>query len=486
MHLMRWKSILTVWALMLVAEGSSLASTPNIVIVLADDMGYGDAGCYNPDSQCPTPHIDALAKQGMRFTDAHSAGAWCTPSRYGLLTGRYPFRTSLQWRNQPVIADGIQTIADVLRDANYATAMVGKWHLGFENAENLDFNNVRGGPVDRGFDSFFGLPASLDIPDYYWIINSKVPHPPTVPIADSNTDGWSSIQGKFWRGGLRGKDFIMHEVLDRIADEAETSIEKLSHSSRPFFLYVPLTSPHTPWLPSARHRDASKAGLYGQFVAHTDAVLGRIVQQVHERGIEDTTLVIFTSDNGPVWYTTDTQRFGHDAAGGLRGMKGDVWEAGHRVPFIVKWPGHVPAGTTQPQLFSFVDLHATLATLAGATKSTTALDSISFADVWLGKTENTARTQLISFQDAIVLRDGPWKLITRPGSSGFLSDDPRQPFLSKDALNPELESPNQAAGQLYHLERDPGEARNLWNERPAVVRRLKATLQELMQVPARK
>ncbi len=201
---------------------------PNIVIILADDMGYGDPGCYNQNSKCPTPNIDALAAAGLRFTDAHAAGAWCTPSRYGLLTGRYAFRTSLKWQTQPVVADGVQTIAEVLREAGYQTAMVGKWHLGFVGGAEGDFTrDLRGGPSDRGFSTFFGMPASLDIPDYFWIVDRRVPSPPRIPIADSNSEGWSRVQGRFWRGGLRSEDFVMEEVLDRIATEADHRVASL-------------------------------------------------------------------------------------------------------------------------------------------------------------------------------------------------------------------------------------------------------------------
>lgn len=456
---------------------------PNIVIVLADDMGYGDAGCYNANSKCPTPNIDALAAAGMRFTDAHAAGAWCTPSRYGLLTGRYAFRTSLKWQEQPVIAAGVKTIGDTLRTAGYATAMVGKWHLGFDNAKEPDFSGeITGGPCDRGFDDYFGLPASLDIPDFYWIEDRSVPNPPTVPIADSNSDpkDWNPIQGRFWRGGKRGADFEMEACLDRIGTEAAKRIDSLSGKEQPFFLYVPLTSPHTPWLPSEKYATANGAGEYSQFVAHTDAILGQILAALRANKIEQETLVIFTSDNGPVWYEFDTKRYGHDSMGGWRGMKGDVWEAGHRVPFVVRWPGKVKAGSSSDQLLSFVDLHATLADLVGATLPDSAVDGKSFAGVWQGTSSRVVRTELVSFQTPIVLRTGKWKLITRPGSSGFLAHDRNgNPFLSADVLNPDLKDGKETEGQLYDLANDPAEATNLWSSRRDVVKQLSSRLKQL-------
>ncbi len=463
--------------------GAERSQQPNVVIVLADDMGYGDPGCYNPSSKCPTPNIDRLAADGMRFTDAHAAGAWCTPSRYGLLTGRYAFRTSLAWQKQPVIADEVATLADTLREAGYQTALVGKWHLGFEGGTKIDYAvELKGGPCDRGFDTFFGLPASLDIPDYYWIRNRRVPHKPTVPIADGSSDDWSPVQGRFWRGGLRGEDFVLEEVLDRLAAEAERQVETMAKAETPFFLYLPLTSPHTPWLPSPAHEGADEAGLYSQFVNHTDAVVGRVLAALERAQVASDTVVVFASDNGPVWYQADTKRFGHDSMGGLRGMKGDVWEAGHRVPFIVRWPGNVAAGSVSDQLISFVDLHATLAELAGTTAPPSASDSISFAGVWLGTDQRIARSELISFQTPIAIRSGSWKLITRPGSAGFLSHhrDGPSPFLQNDELNPTASAAaNQPAGQLYDLSNDLGETNNLWDEHPQQVKRLRQRLVEL-------
>lgn len=460
----------------------AVADHPHIVIVLADDMGYGDPGCYNPQSKCPTPNIDALAAGGLRFTDAHAAGAWCTPSRYGLLTGRYAFRTSLAWQQQPVIAESVETIADVLRAAGYQTSMVGKWHLGFEGASQLDYQQeILGGPCDRGFTNYLGLPASLDIPDYYWIVDRKVPYPPSVKIQDRQSENWSSVQGKFWRGGLRGKDFVMEQVLDRIAEAADQQITELAKTDAPFFLYVPLTSPHTPWLPAPAYAAANAAGLYSQFVAHTDAVVGRIMASLERNRLSDDTLLIFTSDNGPVWYQSDTQRFGHDSMGGLRGMKGDVWEAGHRVPFIVRWPSHVPAGAVSDQLLGFVDIHATLADIAGAQAASSAVDSRSFADVWLAKTDAVIRSELVCFQQAIAIRSGQYKLINRLGSAGFLSHDRQAPFLSKDELNPELEAADAARGQLYDLAVDRAETTNLWKEKPELVQRLLGKLESIAE-----
>ncbi len=254
-------------------------------------------------------------------------------------------------------------------------------------------------------------------------------------------------------------------------------------------MYVALTAPHTPWLPGEAYASANQAGLYSQFVHHTDAVVGRILASLDRHAVSEDTLVIFTSDNGPVWYQTDVERFGHDSAGGLRGMKGDVWEAGHRVPFIVRWPPKqkekVPAGRVCDQLFGFVDIHATLAEIAGTTKAESAVDSVSFADVWRGVTDQVMRTELVCFQEPIAIRAGHWKLINRLGSAGFLSHRPdgQTAFLARtrDALNPDGTTANAPTGQLYDLAADPGETRNLWNDKPELVSQLRLRLQELAQ-----
>ena len=473
--------ILAVLNVLFASVSMRAAEKPNIVIILADDMGYGDPGCYNKGSKCPTPHIDSLARDGMRFTDAHSAGSWCTPSRYGLLTGRYAFRTSLAWRSQPVIANDVSTIANVLQDAGYATAMVGKWHLGFENGAQADFTkDLLGGPCDRGFSTYFGLPASLDIPDYFWIVNRAVPKPPTIRIEDSNSDGWSPVQGRFWRGGLRGPDFVMEEVLDRIGKEADNRITELAKSDDPFFLYIPLTSPHTPWLPSDAYKDADGAGMYSQFVAHTDAVVGSVLDSINRNGQSKNTLVIFTSDNGPVWYRYDVDRFQHDSTGGLRGMKGDVWEAGHRIPFLVRWPGVVPSNAVCNELISFVDVHATLAAVAGTKRAGSALDSLNLVDLWTGKSSAGPRKELICFQEPIAIRSGSWKLVNRRGSAGFLSNRRRKNAFLDDAERTSSNTDEKTPpGQLYDLSNDLAETKNLWNEKPQLVARLKKRLAEI-------
>ncbi|MCP4856383.1 MAG: sulfatase-like hydrolase/transferase, partial [Fuerstiella sp.] len=252
---------------------------PNIVYIMVDDMGYGDTGCYNPKSKILTPNIDSLANAGMRFTDAHSPGALCHPSRYGLLTGQHPFRANVEsWRTRAVIRNGQTTIASLLQSNGYRTAMVGKWHLGFD--ENGYENPLPGGPVDRGFDSFFGIRASTDIPPYFYIRDDHAVVPPSDSIEANKSEGWSPIQGAFWRAGGIAPDLKLKDVLPRFTDEAITVIEDHAETKnkKPLMLYLAYPAPHTPWLPSNKFRGSSKAGMYGDFLVMVDAMIGRVLE----------------------------------------------------------------------------------------------------------------------------------------------------------------------------------------------------------------
>src|SRR6056297_434948 len=367
-------------------------SQPNIILILVDDMGYGDLKSYNPESKIPTPTIDELAEEGIRFTDAHAAGAVCHPSRYGLLTGRYPFRTDTSvWPEQPVIDDDRMTIASLLRSEGYRTEMVGKWHLGFDEPEAIEAsrengvesgNNTRaafrqyedgqilsGGPADRGFDGFFGIRASTDIPPYFYILDDRVVSPPSDSTENNFSGGiWTDIQGAFWREGGISPDLNLADVLPRFTEESINEIET-HHSSNidePLFLYIAYPAPHTPWLPFDEFEGVSGAGMYGDFMAMVDAEIGKILSAADKAGMTDETLVIFTSDNGPVWYDKDKEHFDHDSQGGLRGMKGDAYEAGHRVPFIIKWPGVIQEASVSGQTISFTDMMATFADILNA------------------------------------------------------------------------------------------------------------------------
>jgi len=443
---------------------------PNIVYIMVDDMGYGDPKCYNPNSKIPTPHIDSLARQGMRFTDAHAPGPLCHMSRYGLLTGRFPFRTNVsRWPKHALIEPGQMTIASLLNQQGYRTAMVGKWHLGF-NEDGYD-QPLPGGPVDCGFDTFFGIRASTDIPPYFYIAGDQAVSPPTHHIDAKNTDGWSPIQGEFWRAGGIAPGLELKDVLPRFTDEAIQVIDDhaASKPQQPLFLYVAYPAPHTPWLPAPPFQGKSGAGMYGDFAMMVDGMIGRVLRALDEAGMTDQTLVIFTSDNGPVWYEKDVERFGHDSSGGLRGMKADAWECGHRMPFIARWPGQVAAGSVSEQTISFVDMLATFAGIVGTELPAGAgPDSCNILPLLRGQ-EKPVRESLVlaSGNGTMTVRMGPWKLINALGSGGF--SDPKRVKPGKD----------DPPGQLYNLAEDLAEANNLYAQMPAKVDELTRELERI-------
>ncbi len=451
------------------------AENPHILLILVDDMGYGDPGCYNRASKIPTPHIDSLAAAGMRFTDAHAAGPLCHVSRYGLLTGRYPFRAQCgAWSRRPVIDQQRMTIASLLSDAGYSTAMVGKWHLGF--AFSGYDQPLQGGPADRGFDTFFGIRASTDIPPYFYIRNRRAVVPPTETIVANSSQGWSPIQGAFWRAGGIAPDLKLEEVTPRFTEEAVAVIE--SHAARAndklLMLYLAYPSPHTPWLPSEGFKGRSEAGMYGDFMMMVDAHIGRVLAALKKARMTDDTLVIFSSDNGPVWYDADVRRLDHDSCGGLRGMKADAWEAGHRMPFIVRWPGKVKSGSVSDQMICFTDLLATFAEIVGRRLPDDAgPDSFSFLPEILGKRpeDKPVRSYLpvASGGGVMTIRRGSWKLITGLGSGGF--SQPR-------SVKPQ---PGEPPMQLYDLSKDLSETTNLYARHPEIVKELLAQLKRIRE-----
>ncbi len=447
---------------------------PNIVLIVADDMGYGDASCYNPDSQIPTPNIDSLAQDGMKFTDAHAPGAVCVPSRYGMLTGQYPFNMP-EIRDEPRITSGQLTVGGLLQDAGYFTACVGKWHLGFDGGTKLDrdFSEpMTGGPVDRGFDYYYGIPASLDIPPYYYIENDQDVQPPTDQIGANSSEGWSPIQGAFWREGGVAPDFEHDEVLPRFIDKANEFLDTHAEerADQPFFLYLPLAAPHTPWLPSEKYEDSSGAGMYGDFVRQVDAGIGDVLSKLDELELVENTLVIFTSDNGPVWYDNDTREFDHDSAGMLRGMKGDIWEAGHRMPFLARWPGRIQPGSESVETICFTDILATCADLVGNADAEIPEESVSILPALLDEDYQAPLRETTLHQSSrgfFAVRKGKWKLIDGRGSGGFTRPS---------RIEPEEGEP---AGQLYDLEADLREENNLYQDHPEVVKELMADLRRI-------
>jgi arylsulfatase A-like enzyme len=459
--------------LALFAPAPAWAAPPNLVIVLADDLGYGDPGCYNKDSKIPTPNLDRLASQGMRFTDAHTPSAVCTPTRYGILTGRYCWRTSLKrgvldGYSPLLIERGRLTLPALLKQHGYATACVGKWHLGLGTAKQTDYARpLRPGPNAVGFDYFFGIPASLDMPPYVFVENDAVTQAPTGIIAASAMRRYGG--NGFWRAGAIAPGFRHQDVLPRLADKAVELLRKQDRA-KPFFLYLALSAPHTPWLPTDEFRGKSGAGFYGDFMAQVDAVADRVLRALDDAGLADNTLLVFTSDNGAHWLPEDIRRWQHRANDDLRGQKADIWDGGHRVPFLVRWPGKVRPGSTSRELICLTDLMATAADVVGAKlPEGAAEDSFSILPALRGeKRDRPVRVAVVhhSGDGTFGIRQGPWKLALALGSHGFSAPQDVKP------------QPGGPRGQLYNLDDDPEEQHNLWLQRPEVVQRLTALLEK--------
>lgn len=459
-------------------EREHQSSSPNIVFILADDLGIGDVRSYNSSSNVPMPNVNRLAEQGMLFTDAHASGSWCTPSRYGLMTGRYPFRSEMEeWGERALIQPGQTTLASFLKDNGYHTGMVGKWHLGFEGGTDFDCSKpLEGGPVDHGFDTFFGIHTSLDIPPFFYIQNDECIAAPTQTIYGrrSSKSFWNNIQGPFWSKGGIAPGFRHENVLPRWREKAVSFLEnrRRSEDEQPFFLYLALTAPHTPWLPLEPFQGKSGAGAYGDFAMQVDGVVGSVLQALKRLDVAKNTLVIFTSDNGPVWYPKDEERFDHRSTSIYRGMKGDAWEGGHRMPFIARWPGHISAGTASDETIAFTDMLATIGAILGEELPAKAgEDSYSFLPVLLGKDlEEPVHEVLVhggfTGTEELAVRKGRWKLIPWRGSGGFTDPAQRDP------------KPGEPPGQLYNLQDDPGESKNVYQKNPKVVDQLQSLLEK--------
>lgn len=459
------------------AVAESESKLPNIVVILADDMGYGDLGAYNQASKIPTPNMDAIANEGIRFTDAHTPSAVCTPTRYGLLTGRYAWRSRLKsgvlfGESPALIEEDRMTIQSMLQDKGYATAGIGKWHLGLGDKEKTDYSQpLRPGPISSGFDYYFGIPASLDMAPYLYFENEQVVQAATTQVARGKLARYGG-EG-FWREGAIAPDFSHLEVLPTLAKKAESYIaERAQQSQQPFFLYMPLPSPHTPWVPKAEFKGKSAAGVYGDFTHQTDAVIGQVLAALKTNGLAENTLVIVTSDNGSHWKASDIEEFDHLANANWRGMKADIYEGGHRVPFIASWPQGIPAGSVSDENLSLVDLLATFAALVGSElPDNAAEDSYNLLSSLTGdKRQQNIREATVyhAVGGMFAIQQGPWKYIQGQTSGGFGAKGQRRKLLKAN--------PNLPKGQLYNLATDPSESTNLYLEQPEKVAQLKALL----------
>ena len=469
------------------------ADSPNIVLIYADDLGFGDVQCYNPTrGKISTPHIDRLASEGMRFTDAHSSSGVCSPSRYTILTGRYHWRSRLQsgivglWGN-PLIAPERLTIGGLAKQQGYDTIAIGKWHLGWSwpipqersrqfkagpsgkevNRETLAVwrevfsQPIQGGPTAVGFDQYFGTDVP-NWPPYCFIENEHTVGIPTQYLSQSLLgNNQASKQGPAL------KDWTLEPILPALGNRAEKYIQSRAKSNTPFLLYMPLTSPHTPLSVNEAWKGKSGLGLYADFVMETDAIVGQVVDALDQAGLADSTLVLFTSDNGCAPYigVSKLQEQGHYPSGPLRGYKADAWEGGHRVPFIVRWPGQVEPGSVCHQLVHQADLMATLADVTDASLTMDqAEDSFSILPLLQGHDTPIRATSIsCSIRGVPSLRDGVWKYIAAPGSGGWGKGGDQSQSV-----------------QLYNLAEDLGEARNLADRHPDKLDQMQGLLEKLI------
>lgn len=473
------------------------AELPNIVFILADDLGSGDPGCYNADSKIPTPHLDRLAGQGLRFTDAHSPSSVCTPTRYALLTGRYAWRTRLQrnvlgpW-DKPLIAPDRLTVGKLLQEHGYATACIGKWHLGqtwattdgrppvggARNAlSNVDFAKpIIDGPVTRGFDHYFGTIVP-NYPPYCFVQDDHTVGIPSEPMSGDNFN----IPGPTVPG------WKLEDILPGLTSHAVKWVEHAAKAKRPFFLYFALTSPHYPVVPAPEFVGTTKVGAYGDFVHQTDWSIGQILNALERSGVAENTLVIFTSDNGaevtgevkPGVYDR-VQQFAHRSSGELRGAKRDAWEGGHRVPMIARWPGRISAGSVTDEVVCHVDFLATVADILDHTlPDNAAEDSVSILPVLLGEPLSAPVREATVHHSArgkFAIRQGDWVLIDAPG--GDDNGARGEPQWLRDERG---YSPHPHAGELFNLREDRAQRHNLFAEKPELVRELKALLEKYVR-----
>jgi arylsulfatase A len=485
----------------LLAVSASAATRPNIVYILADDMGVGDVSVLNAKSAWQTPHIDRLAKEGIAFTDAHSSSAVCTPSRYAIMTGRYNWRSARKSGvgsgfSPALIEPGRMTVPSFLAQHGYTTAMIGKWHLGLNwmpltgaalaakddpadgetarrapaatgagkpDEAKVDFSKpFGGGPVAIGFQSFFGISASLDMPPYAWLRDDHVDALPLHAIAGNKGQA-------MWRAGPAAEGFAHIDVLPREAEEAVAYIGR-QDAKKPFFLYLALTAPHTPIVPSGEFAGKTKTTVYGDFCVQVDDVVGRVVAALKAQHLDENTIVVFTADNGcsPAANFADLKNVKHDPQAGRRGEKADIYEGGHRVPFILRWPAGVKAGRVSDEVICQSDLLATCAAIVGEKLPVTAgEDSVSILPALNGEKLNAPLREAIvhhSINGSFAIRQGAWKLCLCPDSGGWSDPKPGKAPAGSPAF------------QLFNLESDPAETNNVVAAHPEIVAKLGALM----------
>lgn len=480
------KLLFSALAFALLAATASAAAKPNIIYVLCDDLGYGDVKCLNPQGKIPTPHLDKLAAGGMIFTDVHSSSSVCTPTRYGIMTGRYNWRSKLQsgvlgGLSPRLIESGRLTVAQLLKEHGYHTAAIGKWHLGMDwvkkegqtvaelniesaaQVNSVDYTQpFKNGPTSVGFDYYYGISASLDMVPFVFLENDRVTKLPTAE--------------KQWiRKGPAAPDFEAVDVLPTLTRKAMEYVKTRAaeaKAGKPFFLYLPLASPHTPIVPSREWQGKSGLSPYADFVMQTDHAIGQLLTELDQQGLAENTLVIVTSDNGcsPAAGIPALLEKGHNPSHLFRGHKADIFDGGHRIPFLVRWPARVKAGGKSDQLLCLTDLMATAADLVGAKlPATAAEDSVSFLPALLGADKAPLREAVVhhSINGSFAIRQANWKLELCRDSGGWSEPKPGSP---KAASLPSV--------QLFDLAKDIGEQTNVQEQHTEVVARLTKLLEK--------
>ncbi|MEM7077118.1 MAG: arylsulfatase [Pseudomonadota bacterium] len=471
---------------------------PNVVFILADDMGYGDVSYLNPDSQIPTPNIDRIGREGIFLRDAHSPSALCTPTRYGIHTGRYCFRTrikrSVTWGySRHLIEPKRMTVASLLREHGYRTGCFGKWHMGMdmmtrdgrgitEDDTIVDQRSYRGdidwaapitnGPTAIGFDEFYGISASLDMHPYIWIDGDRFVGTCTTEqdLLFNTRDNLRPTHGA--NSGPSHADFVAEDVQPEITRKTVEFIRRQS-TDRPFFACMALAAPHIPIVPSKAYQGRSKIGPYGDFCIQVDDDIGKVLDALEQQGVADNTLIIFTADNGCAPYigVEAMNEMGHYPSYVFRGYKADIYEGGHRIPFLARWPRAIKAGNSSAEIVCLTDLLATCAALVGASLPDDAgEDSYNILPALLGQTSSTPireATVAQSGDGSYSIRQGRWKLELAPSSGGYYRLSPEE--VAAQGL-PDI--------QLYDLAADLGETVNVQGQHPAVVRRLSELLGE--------
>jgi len=485
---------------------SAKEGPPNILFILADDLGYGDVGCYNPDSKVPTPHLDQLALDGIRFTDAHSPSTVCTPTRYSVLTGRMAFRTGMRGVFTGVggpcmIEEGRLTVGGMLQERGYKTALFGKWHVGMtfydkegkpinknglEPVKRIDYSRaIPDAPVHRGFDFFYG---SVCCPTTDWLYafieGDRIPVPPTKIIDRGPLPKHPYSQDN--RPGMIAPGYKMEEIDLQFLDKSLEFLEQHAQAKEkaPFFLFHSTQAVHLPSFPADQFKGKTKAGPHGDFIFELDYIVGELLGALDKHGFADNTLVIFSSDNGPEVPTVLSMRndYNHDGARPWRGVKRDNWEGGHRVPFIARWPGKIKPGSTSSQTLCLTDLMATCAAITGAKIPEKAgEDSVNMLPAILSEDQGKQIRKYTLHQTislALAIRRGPWKYLDHKGSGGNNYTRAGRWGMKKYIVP---EKAPQAPGQLYNLNSDPGETENLYYKNPEIVKELKEKLEQFKE-----